>query len=92
MLRIIILIALVYLTLRWLTRRKRSDGPSFQFRSPPNFSRSAPPSPGPSPRPIDEMKPCAVCGTYIPARLAWRKNELYFCGERCQEAFSRQKA
>jgi len=42
---------------------------------------------------IDEMRPCATCGTYAPSRHAYQKNGLYFCNRECHEIYlTRQKA
>jgi hypothetical protein len=86
MLRLILLIVIVYYLTRYLVdfvRRHSRSTPKMNFRKGPRPSPQGPPNL----RVVDEMKPCAQCGTYIPFRQAFQKNELYFCDQQCHEAF-----
>lgn len=91
MLRLIIFILLVYFILRSLSRWSSSWLKKARPKRSSPFSSDPRPHAAP-PRTIDEMKPCATCGAYVPTRLAVRKNELYFCSEQCHEAsFKKEK-
>jgi hypothetical protein len=81
MIRILLLIFLIYLFYRFLAWFR--DIPKKSSPSARNKSR-----PAPAKKPvIDEMKACAQCGTYQPARSAFQKNGLYFCNYECHEAY-----
>ena len=88
MLRFLFLVLLVYYLLRWLRgllpkpRLRPRQGP----QNPPGPMGRPPSS---QPKVIDEMKPCPACGTFNPTRLAYEKKGLYFCDQRCHEAFIR---
>jgi len=84
MVRILILLLLIYLGYRFfiwmrhLPNRILSHG----FRKGPRAPDKR--------NVIDEMKACAHCGTYQPARSAFQKNGLYFCNRECHEAYRRE--
>lgn len=87
MIRFLILVAIIYLLLRLVSRffSKAKQGPKFRARSVP---RAAGSGSGPT-KVIDEMKACPQCGTFNPTRLAYEKKGLYFCEARCHEAYIR---
>jgi formamidopyrimidine-DNA glycosylase len=39
---------------------------------------------------MDQMVPCAHCGTYVPSKIAVSQKGLYFCDRRCQKAHQRE--
>ncbi len=83
MLRLIILFFIIYLTIRLVMGLGR------WLRA---LSAAKPRRPAPSnPNVIDEMKPCAYCGTYVPTTLSLAKKELYFCSEQCHVAFLKRE-
>ena len=88
MIRFVLLVVFVYLLLRMLTRMFSKAPKSGGFRAQKPPPRRDRPPPGP-PRIVDEMKPCPSCGTFNPTRLAYEKKGLYFCDQRCHEAYIR---
>ena len=91
MLRLLLFLILLYLLLR-LLRRPPIQGKASSRSRPKEPPRAQPRPPGGAPKVVDEMKPCPQCGTYNPTRLAYVKNELYFCDQRCHEAFVRRES
>ncbi len=91
MLDLILVAVFVYIVLRMIRRLLIGRGPAPSSAPPPprNDAQRAPPPP---PRVVDEMKPCPTCGTFNPTRLAYEKKGLYFCDERCHEAYIRGKS
>ena len=81
MVRIIIFLILLYLVYRiWVWLRRL---PNKLFGAQATQGRSAR---GPG-RVLDEMKPCPQCGTYNPTQMAAQYKGLYFCDQRCHEAY-----
>ncbi|MFO1463508.1 MAG: hypothetical protein U1F66_06995 [bacterium] len=88
MLRLLILALFVYFVLRLI--RRLLLRPASKARGgwqAPSGGPARPP-----PKVIDEMKPCPACGTFNPTRLAYEKKGLYFCDQRCHEAYIRGKS
>ncbi len=97
MLRIILLIVLLYILYRLIF--VTSGGLKKLLKNFFSTPEKHPYSPGTKipdrERVIDEMKSCPQCGTYNPARTAFRSKELYglyFCNERCHEAYLKEKS
>lgn len=85
MLRIIFLLLLLYLAfrlIRWFRKMSRlfsqPSGPGERNKFGYGPTQKTPPA-----KIVDEMKPCAHCGTFTPSRLALKNKGLYFCSEQC---------
>jgi len=91
MLDLILVALFVYIVLRMIRRLLVGPGPQ-RRPPPPPPSANGERRPPPPPRVVDEMKPCPACGTFNPTRLAYEKKGLYFCDERCHEAYIRGKS
>lgn len=86
MFRLFLVIALLYVLYRLV---KGALAPSWNsFRS-TLFSKDAPPASRvrDGAKVIDEMMPCAACGTFHPSLQSYRKKGLYFCNRQCHEAY-----
>lgn len=77
MIRLIVFFLLLYLAFRLLRRILR---PGRLKRPFPGAGSSGPV--------IDQMKPCAHCGTFVPSRQALEKKGLYFCDGRCLKKYT----
>lgn len=83
MLRIILLLILLY----FLYRIAKGVWKIFSTLSRPKRPGGYPGSP---PAVMDQMVPCAHCGTYVPSKIAVSQKGLYFCDRRCQKAHQRE--
>ena len=83
MLRIILLLILLYLLYRVAKGVWRIFSTLHSAKKGSRFQRPSPPV-------MDQMKPCAHCGTYVPSKIAVQEKGLYFCDRRCQKAHQRE--
>jgi len=89
--RLLFFLILIYLAIRFVLRI--FSGPLRAFRAGMSTGPRGAPKPADPSKVIDEMRPCAACGTYAPSRHAYQKNGLYFCNRECHEIYlTRQKA